>query len=67
MRVLRQLLEQTERGRYATETTAPLAGKAAAIVMTANAPEHYLAQDSLVDLTAAVRASAALQALSPQV
>lgn len=109
--LLRGLLEATERGRYATETTAPLRGTTAAVVMTANAPEHFLAQDSLrsllagffgvqvlspglslghphfdgsaltaeaaeltaahgralVDLTVAVRASAAMQALQPQV
>lgn len=45
--LLKDLLEQTERGRYASETTAPLRGTTAAIVMTANAPEHFLAQDSL--------------------
>ena len=110
--LLKDLLERTERGRYATETSAPLAGKTAALVMTANAQEHFLALDALrnllagffgvqvlspglflgpqsfndvgalangatavavshgnalVDLTAAVRASQALQALKPQV
>ena len=109
--LLRSLFESAERGRYATETKAHLARTTTAIVMTNNAPEHYLAQDSLrsllagfygcqvlspglvlthphfdgddltadaaalaalhgralVDLTTAVRASPALQALEPQV
>ena len=109
--LLRSLFESAERGRYATETKAHLARTTAAIVMTNNAPEHFLAQDSLrsllagfygcqvlspglvlthphfdgteltaeaaelaaahgralVDLTTAVRASPALQALEPQV
>ena len=50
--LLRGLLEATERGRYATETRAHLAGTTAAVVMTNNAPEHYLAQDSLRSLLA---------------
>lgn len=109
--LLKAVLEATERGRWG-ESTAPLQGKVAAVVMTGAAPEHFLAlgdlrtvlagffavqvlspglyldhagyvdrstltDDSralcaahgaaLVDLAAAVRASAALRALTPQV
>lgn len=50
--LLRSLFEVAERGRYTTETKAHLAGTTAAIVMTNNAPEHFLAQDSLRSLLA---------------
>lgn len=50
--LLRSLFETAERGRYTTETKAHLAGTTAAIVMTNNAPEHFLAQDSLRSLLA---------------
>ncbi|MCO7219057.1 NAD(P)H-dependent oxidoreductase [Klenkia sp. PcliD-1-E] len=50
--LLRNLFENAERGRYTTETKAHLAGTTAAIVMTNNAPEHFLAQDSLRSLLA---------------
>jgi FMN reductase len=109
--LLKGVLEGTERGRWG-ETTAPLQGKAAAVVMTGAGMYHYLAVDglrsvlagffaaqvlspglfldhtayvdrttmtdetvaltaahgaALVDLAAAVRASAALSAITPQI
>jgi FMN reductase len=108
--LLKDLLEATERGRYG-ESSAPLQGKAAAVVLTGASHHHFLAIDSLrsvlagffavqvlspglylehsaytedkqlagaavetaaahgaalVDLAAAVKGSAALQALQPQ-
>jgi FMN reductase len=50
--LLRSLFESAERGRYTTETKAHLAGTTAAVVMTCNAAEHFLAQDSLRSLLA---------------
>lgn len=56
------MLEATERGKWG-ESSAPLQGKEAAVVMTGAAPEHFLA----LGAAAAVRASDALRALTPQV
>ena len=109
--LLKELLENTQRGKWG-ESTAPMQGKAAAIVLTGASGHHFLAlgglrdvlagffavqvlapglyldhggyvdrstltEDSraltaahgaaLVDLTVAVRASAAIGALRPQV
>lgn len=44
--LLRSLLESTQRGMYG-ETSAPLRGKATAIVMTGADDYHYLATDGL--------------------
>lgn len=59
--LLRTLLESTERGKYG-ETSAPLRGKAAAIVMTGASPHHYLATDGL---RAVLSSFFAAQVLSP--
>jgi len=109
--LLKDLLERTQRGRWG-ETSAPLQGTAAAVVLTGASGHHFLAVDhlrsvlagffavqvlspglyldhsgfhdrstlteqsaalaaahgaALADLTAAVRASAALRALTPVV
>jgi FMN reductase len=108
--LLKELLEATERGRFG-ESSAPLQGKVAAVVLTGASHHHFLAVDTLrnvlagffavqvlspglylehsaytedkhltdtaaaiaaahgaalVDLTVAVKGSAALQALQPQ-
>jgi FMN reductase len=59
--LLKDLLERTERGRWG-ETTAPLAGKAAAIVLTGASGHHYLA---LGDLRGVLAGFFAVQVLSP--
>jgi FMN reductase len=59
--LLKELLENTERGRYG-ESTAPLRGTAAAVVLTGATPHHYLAVDSLRSVLAGFFAA---QVLSP--
>ncbi len=59
--LLKELLEATERGRYG-ETTAPLRGTAAAVVLTGATPHHYLAVDTLRNVLAGFFAA---QVLSP--
>jgi FMN reductase len=59
--LLKQLLEATERGKYG-ETSAPLRGTAAAVVLTGATPHHYLAVDSLRSVLAGFFAA---QVLSP--
>lgn len=59
--LLRSLLEQTQRGRYG-ETSAPLRGTAAAVVMTAGSAAHYLA---LGDLRSVLAGFFGVQVLSP--
>lgn len=59
--LLKELLEGTERGRYG-EATAPLRGKAAAVVLTGATPHHFLAPDGLRALLAGFFA---VQVLSP--
>lgn len=58
---LKQLLESTQRGRHG-ETTAPLRGKAAAVVMTGASAHHFLATDGL---RAVLATFFAVQVLSP--
>lgn len=58
---LKALLEATERGKWG-EKTAPLQGKAAAIVLTGASGHHFLAQNDLRDVLAAFFA---VQVLSP--
>jgi FMN reductase len=59
--MLKNLLERTERGRWG-ERSAPLQGKAAAIVLTGASAHHYLA---LCDLRAVLAGFFAVQVLSP--
>lgn len=59
--LLKGVLEGTERGRWG-ETTAPLQGKAVAIVMTGAGLYHYLAVDGLRSVLAGFFAA---QVLSP--
>jgi FMN reductase len=59
--LLKDLLERTERGRWG-ETTAPLQGKAAAVVLTGASGHHYLA---LNDLRGVLAGFFAVQVLSP--
>ena len=59
--LLKELLENTERGRYG-EATAPLRGTAAAVVLTGATPHHYLAVDGLRSLLSGFFA---VQVLSP--
>jgi FMN reductase len=59
--LLKELLEGTERGRYG-ETSAPLRGTAAAIVLTGATPHHFLAGDGLRSVLAGFFA---VQVLSP--
>jgi len=59
--LLRSLLESTQRGMYG-ETSAPLRGKATAIVMTGASGHHYLAPDGLRSVLATFFAA---QVLSP--
>ena len=59
--MLKQLLETTQRGRHG-ETTAPLRGKAAAIVMTGASEHHFLSVDGL---RAVLATFFAVQVLSP--
>lgn len=59
--MLKSLLEQTQRGMYGEEQ-APLAGKAAAVVMTGATPHHYLAGD---DLRSVLSGFFAVQVLAP--
>lgn len=58
---LKQLLESIQRGRHG-ETTAPLRGKAAALVMTGASAHHFLATDGL---RAVLATFFAVQVLSP--
>lgn len=58
---LKALLEATERGKWG-EKTAPLQGKAAAIVLTGASGHHFLAQN---DLRSVLAAFFAVQVLSP--
>lgn len=58
---LKALLEATERGRWG-EQTAPLQGKAAAIVLTGASGHHFLAQN---ELRAVLAGFFAVQVLSP--
>ncbi|ANY10317.1 NADPH-dependent FMN reductase [Pseudonocardia sp. HH130630-07] len=58
---LRALLEATERGRWG-EPTAPLQGKAAAVVLTGASGHHFLAVDGLRSVLAGFFA---VQVLSP--
>ncbi|MEX2291085.1 MAG: NAD(P)H-dependent oxidoreductase [Mycobacteriales bacterium] len=58
---LKQLLERTERGRHG-EGTAPLRGKATALVMTGASGHHFLATDGLRAVLATFFAA---QTLSP--
>ena len=58
---LRALLEATERGRWG-EKTAPLQGKAAAVVLTGASGHHFLAVDGLRSVLAGFFA---VQVLSP--
>jgi len=55
------LLESTQRGKYG-EASAPLRGKATAIVMTGASAHHYLAPDGLRSVLATFFA---VQVLSP--
>jgi FMN reductase len=59
--LLKDLLERTERGRWG-EATAPLQGKAAAVVLTGASGHHYLA---LNDLRGVLAGFFAVQVLSP--
>jgi FMN reductase len=59
--LLKDLLERTERGRWG-ETTAPLQGTAAAVVLTGASAHHFLAVD---DLRAVLAGFFAVQVLSP--
>lgn len=59
--LLKQLLEQTQRGRHG-ETSAPLRGTAGAIVMTGASEHHFLAVDGL---RAVLSTFFAVQVLSP--
>jgi FMN reductase len=59
--LLKALLESTERGRHG-ELTAPLRGKAAAIVLTGASAHHFLAVDSLRNVLASFFS---VQVLSP--
>ncbi len=59
--LLRSLLESTQRGKYG-EASAPLRGKATAIVMTGASAHHYLAPDGLRSVLATFFA---VQVLSP--
>jgi FMN reductase len=59
--LLKDLLERTERGKWG-ETSAPLQGKAAAIVLTGASGHHYLA---LNDLRGVLAGFFAVQVLSP--
>lgn len=59
--LLKDLLEATERGRYG-ENTAPLQGKAAAVVLTGATHHHFLAIDTLRSVLAGFFA---VQVLSP--
>lgn len=58
---LKALLEGTERGKWG-EKTAPLQGKAAAIVLTGASGHHFLAQN---DLRSVLAGFFAVQVLSP--
>lgn len=58
---LKALLEATERGKWG-EKTAPLQGKAAAIVLTGATGHHFLAQNDLRNVLASFFA---VQVLSP--
>ncbi|ALE73959.1 FMN reductase [Pseudonocardia sp. Ae168_Ps1] len=58
---LRALLEATERGKWG-EKTAPLQGKAAAVVLTGASGHHFLAVD---DLRSVLAGFFAVQVLSP--
>ncbi len=59
--LLKQLLESVQRGRH-DETTAPLRGKAAAVVMTGATQSHFLAISGVRDVLATFFA---VQVLSP--
>lgn len=59
--LLKGVLEATERGKWG-ESTAPLRGKTAAIVMTGASPHHFLA---LGDLRNVLAGFFAVQVLSP--
>lgn len=59
--LLKDLLERTERGRWG-ETTAPLQGTAAAVVLTGASAHHFLA---VGDLRAVLAGFFAVQVLSP--
>jgi FMN reductase len=59
--LLKDLLEATERGRYG-ESSAPLQGKAAAVVLTGASHHHFLAVDTLRNVLAGFFA---VQVLSP--
>lgn len=59
--LLKELLEVTERGRYG-ESSAPLQGKAAAVVLTGASHHHFLAVDTLRNVLAGFFA---VQVLSP--
>lgn len=58
---LKALLEATERGKWG-EKTAPLQGKAAAVVLTGASGHHFLAQN---DLRSVLASFFAVQVLSP--
>lgn len=59
--LLKELLERTERGKWG-ETSAPLQGKAAAVVLTGASGHHFLA---LGDLRTVLAGFFAVQVLSP--
>ncbi len=59
--LLKGVLEGTERGKWG-ETSAPLQGKAAAVVLTGASGHHFLALDGLRDVLAGFFA---VQVLSP--
>ncbi|MEU6375410.1 NAD(P)H-dependent oxidoreductase [Streptomyces sp. NPDC046909] len=59
--LLKQVLETTERGMWG-ETSAPLRGKAAAVVLTGASGHHFLAQNDLRNVLAGFFA---VQVLSP--
>ena len=59
--LLKGLLEATERGKWG-ETTAPLQGKAAAVVLTGASGHHFLAVNDLRDVLAGFFA---VQVLAP--
>jgi FMN reductase len=61
--LLKDLLERTERGKWG-ERTAPLQGKAAAVVVTGASGHHFLAVD---DLRAVLAGFFAVQVLAPGV
>jgi FMN reductase len=59
--LVKAMLERTERGKWG-ETSAPLQGKAAAIVLTGASPHHFLAVD---DLRGVLSGFFAVQVLAP--